>query len=136
MSEEIIEQMTQLLDDTSWMYHSADGDELYKKIRSFDHSTGKVRSRFVNCTDSPNMPRRVLYNLHHIARCDEDFVYIVPNEECADILEVQGLVATTNPYGSQDWKPDFKYGDSLAGKDIVIMPSDGQNGAVWLESIL
>ena len=76
-----------------------------------------------------------LYNLDKIEKAqDEDTIWIVEGEKCADALEQLGQLATTAPGGANappkaDWTP-------LAYKTLIIWPDNDQAGKVWARNVL
>ncbi|MDE2103409.1 MAG: hypothetical protein KGL39_39575, partial [Patescibacteria group bacterium] len=69
--------------------------------------------------------RRVLYRLPNVLAASE--VWICEGEKDVHTLEQLGLVATTNAGGArQPWLPE--YTQSLAGKDVIIVPDNDEPG--------
>jgi uncharacterized protein (DUF927 family)/5S rRNA maturation endonuclease (ribonuclease M5) len=68
--------------------------------------------------------RRVLYGLPKLKNAQE--VCVVEGEKDSDSLERLGFTATTNPGGAGKWQKT--YGQSLAGKDVVIFPDNDEAG--------
>jgi hypothetical protein len=71
-----------------------------------------------------NGARRVLYRLPQLLRADT--VYLVEGEKDADRLWSLGLPATTCPGGAGKWRDE--YTQSLAGKQIAILPDNDEPG--------
>jgi len=77
---------------------------------------------------------RPLYNLDKVSQAgEEEEVWIVEGEKCADALTELGFVATTSPGGSNaaikaDWTP-------LAGRRVVIWPDNDQAGKVYAANV-
>ena len=76
----------------------------------------------------------VLYRLSDLIAQPDDRVYIVEGEKDADRLAGLGLLATTNPGGAGKWKPAFS--DTLADRDIVILPDNDAPGRAHAEQII
>ena len=68
--------------------------------------------------------RRVLYNLPAVM--NSQAVVIVEGEKDVDRLTALGLVATTSPMGSSNWKAE--YAAFLAGKHVAIIPDNDRPG--------
>ncbi|MCX7424246.1 MAG: hypothetical protein NTW96_01195 [Planctomycetia bacterium] len=73
-----------------------------------------------------------LYRLTDLASATR--VFVTEGEPAADAARSIGLVATTSPHGSKsahhaDWSP-------LAGKEIVILPDNDSDGAVYRDAVV
>ena len=71
-----------------------------------------------------NGVRRVLYRLPEVLKAEE--VLMVEGEKDADTVAGLGFTGTTSPMGAKKWRPE--YGDSLKGKDVVLIPDNDQEG--------
>lgn len=74
--------------------------------------------------------RRVLYRLPDVIAAAPDVpIYLVEGEKDADELARLGFVATTSAMGAKaPWKPEYGYAESLAGRDVVIVPDNDDVG--------
>jgi hypothetical protein len=71
--------------------------------------------------------RRVLYNLHDVARFPTlTPVLVVEGEKDCDNLMRIGVLAVTNPGGAGKWRPE--YNASLAGRQVVVVPDNDEPG--------
>lgn len=75
--------------------------------------------------------RRVLYHLPEVVAAQQ--VIPVEGERDVDNLRAQGFVATTAPCGAGKWEQSFT--DSLAGKDIAILPDNDDPGRKHAETV-
>ena len=66
----------------------------------------------------------VLYNLPQVVKSPS--VVVVEGEKDVETLRPFGLVATSNPMGAGKWKDS--YSETLAGKDVVIIPDNDSPG--------
>lgn len=66
----------------------------------------------------------VLYRLPEIQKADE--ILLVEGEKDVDNLVSLGFQATTSPMGAKKWKDS--YSDALAGKAVVLVPDNDQEG--------
>lgn len=73
----------------------------------------------------------ILYNVPEVIKADT--VYIVEGEKDVETLRGLGFVATTNPMGAGKWKTHFN--QYLAGKDIVILPDNDEQGRKHSEDV-
>lgn len=75
----------------------------------------------------------VLYRLPElVARADET-VYVVEGEKDANRVAGLGLLATTNSGGAGKWRPS--YSESLAGREVVILPDNDAAGRSHAQKI-
>ena len=75
--------------------------------------------------------RRVLYHLHDIIKAPK--VYLVEGEKDCDNLWDCGLVATTSPGGSNNWKDE--YAQFLTNKKIILIPDSDDAGHAYARDI-
>lgn len=75
--------------------------------------------------------RRVLFNLPEVVRADS--VYVTEGEKDAEAIIKLGLVGTTNPFGADKWRDD--YSESLAGKQVYIIPDNDSEGEKHAEHV-
>ena len=77
---------------------------------------------------------RVLYRLPELLRADPSIpVYIAEGEKDVDHLVDLGLVATCNPGGAGNWKPQFSR--FLRGRTVIILPDNDDAGRRHAEQI-
>ena len=82
----------------------------------------------------PTKGKRQIYNLDKISQAhDEEEIWIVEGEKCADALAKLGFVATTSPSGSNaavkaDWTP-------LAHRRVIIWRDNDQAGKVFASNV-
>jgi hypothetical protein len=71
--------------------------------------------------------RRVLYRLRELMAASPDrIVYVVEGEKDTDNLRALGEIATTNPQGAGNWRPE--YAEVLRGRHVVILPDHDDVG--------
>jgi len=75
--------------------------------------------------------RRVLYRLPDVLRSQK--VCLVEGEKDCDNLMSLGIVATTAPGGANQWRDE--YTETLAGKDIVLIPDNDKQGGEFMLKI-
>lgn len=63
---------------------------------------------------------------------DEEFVFLVEGEKCADILRSVGLKATTTPGGANGWRVDF--GKFFSEVTVIILPDNDRPGRQYAQS--
>lgn len=71
---------------------------------------------------------KVLYHLPAVVEAikEGEYIYIVEGEKDADNLEELGFRTTCNPLGPGKWED--KYGDTLEGANLVIIPDADRPG--------
>lgn len=115
--------------ESTYDYYDAKGNPLYQVVR-FTDKTFKQRhrskkGRWVN--DIKRVPR-VLYRLPQLLAADpEAWVFVVEGEKDVDSLVKQGLVATTNSGGGNNWK-HLSDDSALHGRKVVIIPDKDDTG--------
>lgn len=114
-------------------YHYEDGTFAYQVVRyqpkRFSQRTKNDQGAWVNSLEGV---RRVLYRLPELLK-STGRVYIVEGEKDVDRLWSLGLIATTNAQGAGKWQADFA--DSLAGRDVVILPDNDDSGRKHMQAI-
>lgn len=126
-----------------WDYRNADGETVGHVVR-YESGTGekeiipyfkKENGRWKAGFAKEIKDNRPLYNLHKICQAsDEEEIWIVEGEKCADALVRIGVVATTSPGGSNaPTKTDWA---TLASCRIVIWPDKDQAGKVYAANVL
>lgn len=68
---------------------------------------------------------RILFNLPAVFATDK-IVCVVEGEKDVIALAKIGIVATCNPGGAGKWQPN--YTESLAGRDVIILPDNDEPG--------
>jgi len=75
-----------------------------------------------------------LYRLPELLAADPlDTVFVPEGEKDVDALRAWSLVATCNPMGAKKWKDS--YSDSLAGRNVVILPDNDKSGSEHAEQV-
>jgi hypothetical protein len=75
--------------------------------------------------------RRILYNLQEVIAAER--VWIVEGEKDVETACSLRLTATCNPGGAGKWRPE--YADTLAGKEIIIVPDADEPGRKHAQQI-
>ncbi|MEX2245802.1 MAG: phage/plasmid primase, P4 family [Dehalococcoidia bacterium] len=71
--------------------------------------------------------RRVMYRLPEVlAAAPDRALFLVEGEKDADRLWAEGIPATTNPMGADNWRP--AYAESLRGRRVVVVPDNDDAG--------
>lgn len=74
----------------------------------------------------------VIYNLPAVAAAE--VVYLVEGEKDANRLIAEGLVATTSPGGSNNWKP--RYATYFQGKKVITIPDNDAVGELYISQAI
>jgi len=126
-------------------------EEITKKslVRAYDYTDTKGNLLFQVCRYEPktfrqrrpdgnngwlwnlNGTRRVLYNLPEVLKATE--IIFVEGEKDSDALKALGFVATTSPMGAGKFRAE--YTDFLAGKDVVLIPDNDDEGRSHMEKV-
>ena len=109
----------------SYSYFDGNGILLYKIHRTAD------KQFFSQTPDGKfgfNGSRRVLYRLPELLESIGQ-VFLVEGEKDVDRVLALGLIATTNPGGSNAWRKE--YAESLRGRNVVILPDNDDAGRKW-----
>ncbi|MBN1443107.1 MAG: DUF3631 domain-containing protein [Planctomycetes bacterium] len=120
-------------------YKGENGDLLYQVVRREDQSGAKdFRQRRPDGRGGwiwrLGDARRVLYRLPDLVARPGEAVHLVEGEKDADRLAALGLLATTAPMGAGKWRPE--YGESLRGRDIIILPDNDEPGRRHAREVL
>ncbi|MCK4415190.1 MAG: hypothetical protein KAY32_16785 [Candidatus Eisenbacteria sp.] len=115
-------------------YDDAAGRLLYQACR-FDPKRFKLRRPDGNGEWIWNLEgvRPVLYGLPALLARSEEPVFIPEGEKDADRLGELGLLATTNPMGAGNWRPE--YSEFLRERDVRILPDNDEPGRRHAESV-
>ncbi|MFH1313119.1 MAG: hypothetical protein ABIJ00_07790, partial [Candidatus Eisenbacteria bacterium] len=81
-----------------------------------------------------NATKRVLYRIPELVANPDATVYLVEGEKDTDTLANAGLVATTNPGGAGKWREE--YSETLAGRDVVILPDNDGPGEKHAQEVV
>lgn len=76
--------------------------------------------------DEPDLLYRLPELLKSMADRPDDPIFICEGEKDVDRLISLGLIATTNPNGALNWKPEFN--STFAGRDVVAMVDNDDKG--------
>jgi len=77
--------------------------------------------------------RTIIYHLQDVVKTTGGTIYWVEGEKDVEALHKQGLIATTSPGGSNNWKPE--YADYLTGKRVVIIPDNDSPGYEYAKQV-
>ena len=122
-----------IIKETNYKYHNADGTLSHTKIRiDFDDNTKTFRFVQPDGTLGLQDLSHLLYNLPNVIKAD--VVYIVEGEKCADALIKLGYTATTLDSGANsNWRPEFT--EWLKGKKVIIIPDNDRPGMKYARMI-
>ena len=121
--------------ETTYIYHDEDGKPLFRVVRRPGKKFHQER-----CLGEAWMPgvagvRRVLYRLPQLLKADPAVpVFLCEGEKDADRLAALDLVATTNPMGALNWRPD--YSKALKGRRVVILEDNDAAGRARTATLL
>jgi hypothetical protein len=121
-------------------YTNADGSVAFWRIRAKHPATGDkiVRPmRLAQCGYVLAEPEftagKPVYRLHSLLGREDDSVFVVEGENCADAIARLGLCATTSGGAdsarSCDWRP-------LAGRRVIVWPDADAPGARYCADVL
>ena len=116
----------------TYPYVDEKGDELFQVVR-FDPKDFRQRRPDGKGGWIWNMEgvQRVLYRLSDVLQ--SDLVLIVEGEKDVDNLRELGFSATTSPGGAEKWLES--YGESLSGRDVVLLPDNDSPGRRHIEKV-
>ncbi|PHS58959.1 MAG: hypothetical protein COB03_03375 [Alteromonas sp.] len=116
--------------NTEYTYTNEDGEPLYKVIRNYSpqgerrfYQNGFVNGQFVKSIDGVTP---VPYKLTELASRKDEPIYIVEGEKDAERLLSDGLLATTNSGGANNWKS--KLNRHFENRDVIIIPDNDDAG--------
>lgn len=119
----------------TYEYTDADGEVLFRTVREERTLADGRREKRFRAERWDSTKRRfvsgmgevspALFNLPNVMTADR--VFVVEGEKCAKVLQAMGLVATTCPFGAGKWNRS-EYSESLAGKEVVILPDNDKPG--------
>jgi hypothetical protein len=118
-----------------YSYFDTDGAEAYQACRlypkSFRLRQPDGRGGYLySVKDIEPLP----YNLPAIMQHQDQPVFIVEGEKCADVLIEAGLVATTNHGGSGKWLDT--HSTHLAGRSVIVLPDNDQAGRTHADKVI
>ena len=106
-------------------YTDQDGEILYQMVRFEPKDFRQRRPDGRGGWTWKKHPRQVLYRLPEVL--EAPIVFAVEGEKDAEKLRAHGFVATTNAGGAKaPWLP--QYTETLAGREVVIIPDDDPPG--------
>lgn len=115
-------------------YHDPDGKLAFHVKRTPDK---QIRPYRLGKIDQGLPDEIFLYQMHRLK--DEDIIYLVEGEKCADALWSLGLPATTGVGGSSRKPETHKRLSLLSGKKVIIWPDNDEAGqayaANWAETL-
>jgi putative DNA primase/helicase len=102
-------------------YTDESGGLLFQKLR---FEPKRFVQRSADGTYKLDGVRRVLYHLPELLPAET--VYLCEGEKAADAVRTLGVVATCASGGAGKWRSE--YADSLAGKRVVVLPDNDEQG--------
>ncbi len=145
------------VEEKEYIYESSDGVEIYKIKRYHKEDEngnilikgdGKIDKTFSVHTKvegiwekGMKINTRYLYNLPSVSEaiCNNEEIYVVEGEKCADILNKEfGVTCTTIPFGSNAWKLPYStdYKNQLQNAKVVLIPDNDKCGYQLMNDIL
>jgi 5S rRNA maturation endonuclease (ribonuclease M5) len=123
--------------DTHYLYLSADGVPLYRKVRRGVKDGWRIDTAMDsegNMWDSGlHTAKRTLYNAEQLSERPKEPVFVCEGEKDADTLTTLGLLAVTNIEGASGWSAE--YTRLLQKRDIVIVEDNDEAGAKRTEKL-
>lgn len=121
------------------IYTDIESNPLYWKIR-LKHSVEDKYIRPMALIDGVYMLKepvfsngKPLYNLHRLANKNDETVWLVEGEKCADTLVKLGLLATTSGSADSvrtaDWQP-------VAGRNVILWRDNDNAGNKWQADLI
>ena len=123
---------------TEYPYRDANGNIIYRVVRAKDRNGKKYFVPHVWNSEKKlwitgfNGVHKVPYRLNEVLQ-SQDKVFIVEGEKDADRCCDYGLTASTNPGGSNGWKPEFA--QWFKDREIIVMPDQDEAGEKWLTKV-
>jgi hypothetical protein len=120
---------------TEYVYQHRDGRPAYviKRAPGKLFSTWRVNEDGSLAGGLDGVPR-LLYRLPNLhAAPGDETRFVAEGEMDCDTLHVQGLVATTNPFGAGEWNEEFSR--ELAGYHVVVLPDNDKPGRQHAETV-
>ncbi|HHR85030.1 MAG TPA: hypothetical protein ENL23_01630 [Candidatus Acetothermia bacterium] len=117
-----------------YIYRDESGSPLFKVCRYTPKSFRQMRWTGSGWKWGLRGVRRVLYNLHLIAKYPTAKVVMCEGEKDADLLTKHGILATTTPMGAGKWRAE--YGESLRGRTVILIPDNDEVGVLHMTSIV
>lgn len=114
---------------TTYDYQDAIGKVIYQVLRyePKEFSVRRPDGKGNYITGLGDVPK-VLYNLPQVLEGikNNQTIYIVEGEKDADRLIKEGLIATTNPFGTGKWL--HSYSECLRGARVILLPHNDSPG--------
>ena len=76
--------------------------------------------------DEPDLLYRLPELVEAMKSKPTDFICVCEGEKDVDSLTAKGFIATTNPNGALNWKPEFN--STLAGREVAILADNDDKG--------
>jgi len=116
-----------------YIYRDKSGQPLYKVVRYMPKSFRQMRWDGNRWRWGLRDARRVLYNLHLMAKYPTATVVMVEGEKDADLLTKHGILATTCPMGAGKWRGE--YAESLRDRRVILIPDNDEVGILHMVAI-
>ena len=120
-----------------YIYVDKDSNTLFTKDRYVKSDGAKgyayshVNSEDVTLKTMPSFASGApLYNLHRLAKYQDQPVYLVEGEKCVEALTRLNLLATTSGGASSDDKADWQ---PLAGRKVIVWPDNDVAGIAYMQ---
>ena len=124
----------QIVEENTYSYFNKSGDLVYRKLRKdFDDTSKIFYFEQPNGKKGVKGIKRVVYNLPSVLQSPK--IYFVEGEKCADILNKNGLTATTLDSGANSvWQNDFN--EIFKDKEVIIIIDNDEAGRKYGKMIL
>ena len=109
-----------------YIYRSESGQPLYKVVRYVPKAFLQMRWDGSFWRWGLKGTRRVLYNLHLMAKYPTATIVMVEGEKDCDLLTRHGILSSTCPMGAGKWRGE--YGESLRGRKVILIPDNDEVG--------
>lgn len=115
-------------------YHDENGKLLYQTLRHESKRFTVRRPAGGSWVYDSKGVQRVIYRLPEFLAADQrGWVFLVEGEKDVDRLYSEGLTATCNPFGSNNWNSN--YNQYFVDRNVVVIVDNDEAGRSWAKDI-